>query len=85
MPHVINEVLYIVYVRVSHSRLHSNTCRLPSSNIREIVAMEEKFDALIKSMDSLKETQAGDQQDLQKRLDQSDKDVAVGQEAGKKA
>ena len=42
--------------------------------------MEEKIDTLIKSVDNLKETQAGDQQDLRRRLDQLEKDMAAGQE-----
>ena len=42
--------------------------------------MEEKLDVLINSVNSLKETQAGDQRDLRKRLDQLEKDMAVGQE-----
>ena len=41
--------------------------------------MEEKIDALIKSVDNLKQTQAGDQQDLRRRLDQLEKDMATGQ------
>ena len=42
--------------------------------------MEEKLDALLQSVDNLKKTQAGDQEDLRRRLDQLEKDVAVGQE-----
>ena len=38
------------------------------------------LDALIKSIDYLKKTQAGDQQDLWKRLDQLKEVVAIGQE-----
>ena len=40
----------------------------------------KNFDALIKSIDYLKKTQAGDQQDLWKRLDQLKEVVAIGQE-----
>ena len=40
---------------------------------------KKKFEALIKSIDYLK-TQAGDQQDLWKRLDQLEEVVAIGQE-----
>ena len=38
------------------------------------------LDALIKSIDYLKKTQAGDQQDLWKRLDQLKEVVVIGQE-----
>ena len=38
------------------------------------------FEALIKSIDYLKKTQAGDQQDLWKRLDYLEKNVAMSQE-----
>ena len=67
--------------RVSHSRLHSDTCGLSFlTEHSEIVVMEEKIDALIASVDNLKRTQAGDQQDLRRRLDQMEKDMAIGQE-----
>ena len=42
--------------------------------------MEEKLDTLLQSVDNLKKIQAGDWQDLRRRLDQLEKDVAVGQE-----
>ena len=42
--------------------------------------MEEKLDALLQSVDNLKKTQPGDQEDLRRKLDQLEKDVAVGQE-----
>ena len=42
--------------------------------------MEEKLDTLIASMDVIKQTQFSDQQDLRKRLDRLEKDVAVRQE-----
>ena len=67
--------------RVSHSRLHSDTCGLSFlTTSSEIIEMEEKIDALIQSVDNLKRTQAGDQQDLQRRLDQLEKDMAIDQE-----
>ena len=40
----------------------------------------KNFDALIKSIDYLKKTQAGDQKDLWKRLDQLKEVVVIGQE-----
>ena len=69
-----------MYAHVSHSRLHSDTCGLSFlTKSSEIIVMGEKIDALIQSVDNLKRTQAGDQQDLRRRLDQLEKDMAVGQ------
>ena len=50
----------------------------------QVVVMEEKIDALIKSVNNLKQTQAGDQQDLRRRFDQLEKDMAAGQEEATK-
>ena len=67
--------------RISHSRLHGDTCGLPLlTEHSEFVVMEEKINALIQSVHNLKQTQAGDQQDLRRRLGQLEKDMAIGQE-----
>ena len=66
---------------VSHSGLHSDMCGLPlKQNVCKIMRWRKNFDALIKSIDYLKKTQAGDQQDLWKRLDQLKEVVVIGQE-----
>ena len=75
--------IYIVCVHVSLT-LGCTVTRVDYLSIfateRSQVVMKEKIDALIKSVDSLKQTQAGDQQDLRRRLDQLEKDMAASQE-----
>ena len=63
-----------------HSRLYQHTCQLLSHKVSSTSMTEEKLDALLKSVEALKQEQLDGQRDLRKRLEHLEKEVSSGQE-----